>query len=63
MTNVQPSRAEPSRAELRRTLSRVVQAMIDVLDLLDGDPDLEPDEPDLEHDGREPFGCDLLGRG
>ncbi len=48
---------------MRRTLSRVVQAMIDVLDLLDGDPDPEPDEPDLEHDGREPFGCDLLGRG
>ena len=35
--------------------------MIDVLDLLDGDSDCELDEPDLEHDGREPFAPELRG--
>ena len=47
--------------ELRRAIERAVQAMIDLLDLMDGDPELELDEDDEEHDGREPIDSDLLG--
>ena len=35
---------------------RLVQSAIDLLDCMNGDFDLEPDELDAEHDGREPEG-------
>ena len=54
---------QPDSRTLRRAIAQAVQAMIDLLDAMDGDPDFELDEPDLEHDGQEPFGCDLMGRG
>jgi hypothetical protein len=46
---------------LRRKIAEGVQAMIDFLDLLDGDPDFEMDEPDAEHDGCEPDYPELRG--
>ena len=38
----------------RAAFEQLVQSAIDLLDWMDGDADLEPDEPDAEHDGREP---------
>ena len=38
----------------RDAFERLVQSAIDLLDWIDGDADLEPDELDAEHDGREP---------
>ena len=38
----------------RDAFERLVQSAIDLLDWMDGDADLEPDDQDAEHDGREP---------
>lgn len=37
----------------RPEIERLAQGLIDGLDGIDGDPDLEPDTEDEEHDGRE----------
>jgi hypothetical protein len=39
--------------KLRCALADAIEAMIVVLDAIDGDPDMEIDEPDREHDGSE----------
>jgi hypothetical protein len=38
----------------RDEIAKAVQSLIDLLDTIDGDADLEDDDPDHEHDGREP---------
>lgn len=40
----------------RDAFERLVQSAIDLLDWMDGDADLEPDDRDTGHDGREPEG-------
>ena len=40
----------------RAAFEQLVQSAIDLLDWMDGDADLEMDEPDTEHDGSEPEG-------
>jgi hypothetical protein len=56
-----PAASRQPPAELRRAIARAVQAMIDILDILDGDCDFEIDEPDTEHDGREPIDYEVRG--
>jgi hypothetical protein len=38
----------------RHELASLTERLIDQLDAIDGDPDLEDDDPSGEHDGREP---------
>jgi hypothetical protein len=37
----------------RPAIERLTEKLINSMDSLDGDPDLEPDDVDQEHDGRE----------
>jgi hypothetical protein len=37
----------------RQKIERTIEALVSILDLMDGDPDLEEDCEDIEHDGRE----------
>ncbi len=37
----------------RPSIERLAEGLIAGLDAIDGDPDLEPDHEDEEHDGRE----------
>lgn len=48
-----PSPTRPGHPSRRAVLEAAIEAAIALLDVLDPDPDLEPEE-DLEHDGREP---------
>lgn len=42
-------------SELQRAaVEQAIEALIALLDLTDGEPDIEDDDPDMEHDGREP---------
>lgn len=45
----------------REAVEQAVSGLIDVLDGVDGCPDLETDEEDHEDDGREPDGATILG--
>jgi hypothetical protein len=42
----------------RASVERLTEGLITGLDAIDGDPDIEPDDEDEEHDGREgvPYG-------
>src|SRR5690606_26547183 len=44
----------------RAAVEKAIDALIDLLDQIDGDTDREIDEPDMEHDGREPIGETLM---
>jgi hypothetical protein len=37
----------------RQEIKRLTEGLITGLDAIDGDPDVEPDDVDEEHDGRE----------
>jgi hypothetical protein len=50
-----------AKAERRNLLAREIERLIGILDVIDGDPDLEPDDEDEEHDGREPEEMDIRG--
>jgi hypothetical protein len=50
-----------AKAERRNLLAREIERLIGILDVIDGDPDLEPDDEDEEHDGREPEQMDIRG--
>jgi hypothetical protein len=50
-----PASFAPISSDLRMAIMDAIEALILVLDELDGDPDIEPgSDDDLEHDGREP---------
>lgn len=49
-----------TRAQARSIIVDEVERLVAVLDLLDGDPDLELDD-DVEHNGAEPFAPLLMG--
>ena len=46
---------------LRAKLETVVDGIIDLLDEVDGNPDAEVDDEDVEHDGAEPLAPQLMG--
>jgi hypothetical protein len=62
VANPMPWLAEAkAKAERRNLLAREIERLIGILDVIDGDPDLEPDDEDEEHDGREPEEMDIRG--
>lgn len=52
-------RMKPER--IREAVAALAEAAVNLLDVIDGDSDLEQDEPDAEHDGREPEGAHFFG--
>jgi hypothetical protein len=51
--------ATSPQRQLRARLTIAIEAMIDLLDCMDGDADAEEADGDTEHDGREPVNSDL----